>query len=233
MFARSCGLFLLLAILVGASGCATSTPARSSRIAALRSVSVGYTAPPVRDRSGAIAGRVARHGAGFALGQLGFIGGLIGLGVDIAEIAAPGSDSGSGAEISSSALQLLQDSGTSPLVLVAQSTEREILRRQLFALAQSNPDGMFDLKLRRLQLDSADSRGLDCRASLAVTARLRSRTGATLWKKDAAATSLRTRTWRAYQERPRLARAEFTALAANVARQLLEDFPSRGPVSTR
>jgi hypothetical protein len=195
----------------------------------MRSVSVGYSAPPVRDRSGAIAGRVLRHGAGFALGSLGYVGGLIGLGVDIAEISAPES----GSEISPAVLQLLRDAGASPLALVAQSAEREIVRRQLFALAQSNPDGVFDLKLRRLQLDSTDSRGLDCRASLAVTARLRSRTGATLWKKEAAATSVRTRTWRAYQEQPRLARGEFSALSATVARQLLEDFPSRGRVNSR
>ena len=94
----------------------------------------------------------------------------------------------------------------------------------MFALTKSNPDAVLDLELRRLQFESVDARGLNCRAALAVTARLQDRKGATLWKKDAAATSTRMRTSREYIEQPRLARADFDALAAAVSRQLLADF---------
>ena len=221
MVSKSLHFTLLLAAVAGLSGCATQTSARRSDLAAIHSVAVNYGAPAVRGRSGTIAGRVARHGAGLALGQLGIIGGLIGLGVDVAEISLPAGDE----KISYDALRLLQEQGTSPLALVAQHTEQEISRRRLFALARSNPDAVFDLKLNRVQLNSADSRGLTGRASLAVTARLRDRRGTTLWKKEAAATSGRTRTWRDYSEQPRLARGDFDSLAAAVSRQLLADFP--------
>ena len=221
MFSKSLHFTVLLGVAVALGGCATQTSAKRNDIATVRSVAVNYGSPVGSGRSSSIAGRVARHGAGFALGQLGLIGSLIGLGVDVVDVSTPASDG----KISGNALRLLQDAGTSPLALVAQHTEQEISRRRLFALARSNPDAVFDLELRRLQLDSADARGLNCRALLAVTARLRDRKGATLWKKDAAATSGRTRTWREYNEQPRLARADFDSLAALVSRQLLADFP--------
>ena len=220
MFSKSLHFPLLLCI-AALSGCATRTPANRKDLAAIRSVAENYGSPAVRGRSGNIAGTVARHGAGFALGQLGLIGSLIGLGVDVVGVSTPTSDG----KISGNALRLLDAAGTSPLALVAQRSEQEISRRRLFALARTNPDAVFDLELRRLQLDSADARGLNCRASLAVTARLRDRRGATLWQKDAAATSGRTRTWREYNEQPRFARADFDSLAALVSRQLLADFP--------
>ena len=221
MFSKSLHFPLLLCIAATLSGCATQTPANRKDVAGIRSVAVNYGSPAVRGRSGNIAGTVARHGAGFALGQLGLICSLIGLGVDVVDVSAPASDG----KISGNALRLLQDAGTSPLALVAQRTEQEISRRRLFALARSNPDAVFDLELRRLQLDPADARELYGRSSLAVTARLRDRQGVTLWKKDAAATSGRTRTWREYSEQPRLARGDFDALAAIVSRQLLAEFP--------
>lgn len=223
MFPKSLHLSSLLAATIGLGGCATQTPPNRSRLAGVRSVAVNYSALSgglADSTGGRVAGRVARHGAGFALGQLGFVGGLIGLAVDVADIATPSA----GEKISGTALRLLRDSGTEPLALVAQQTEREISRRRLFALSASNPDAIFNLELRRLQIDPVDSRALNYRTSLAVTARLVDRKGVTLWKKDAAATSGRARTWREYSEQPRLARADFDALAATVSRQLLADF---------
>lgn len=230
MFPHPLQFVVLLAIAVGVSGCATQTSSHRQAVAGIRSVAVTYESPKVPGRSGAIASRVARHGAGYALGQFGFIGGLVGLGWDIAEIATPSSGD---SEISPAALRLLYDAGASPLALVAQRTEQEILRQRLFALASANPDAVFDLKLRGLQFQSADSRGLDCRASLAVAASLHDRKGATLWRKEAAATSTRSRSWRACEEQPRLARGDFEALAAVVARQLLADFSSQSRTRAR
>ena len=108
---------------------------------------------------------MARHGAGFALGQagLGFVGGMIGLAVDVADIATPSGE----AKISAPALRLLRDAGTELLALVAQRTEQEISRRRLFALAKSNPDAVFNLELRRLHIDPVDARGLNHGAALA------------------------------------------------------------------
>ena len=223
MFQKSLHLTLLAGIVVGLSGCATQAPAKRGNLAGVRSVAVNYasTGGARGDSTGGrIAGRVARHGAGYALGQLGFIGGLIGLAVDVADIATPSAEP----KISAPALGVLRDAGAEPLALVAQQTEREISRRRLFALVKSNPDAVLDLELRRVQFEPVDSRGLNCRPALAVTARIMDRKGATLWKKDAAATSARARTSREYLEQPRLARADFDALAAVVSQKLLADF---------
>lgn len=226
MSRESLHLVLLLGAVIGLSGCATQTASNRTKLAGIRSVAVNY-ASQGREASdstgGRIAGRVARHGAGFALGQagLGFVGGIIGLAVDVADIATPSSEP----KVSGSAFRLLHDAGADPLTLVAQRTEQEISRRRLFALAKSNPDAVFDLELRKLQLDPVDGRNLNYRATLAVTARLQDRKGGTLWHKDAAATSIRSRSSREYSERPRLARDDFDGLAAAVSRQLLADFP--------
>ena len=223
MFRKSLHLSLLLATAVGLGGCAAQTPSNRGKLAGVRSVAVNYSAVSgglADSTGGRVAGRVARHGAGFALGQLGFVGGLIGLAVDVTDIVTPSA----GEKISGTALRLLRDSGTEPLALVARQTEREISRRRLFSLSGSNPDAVFNLELRRLQIDPVDSRALNYRASLAVTARLVDRKGGTLWRKDAAATSSRVRAWRDYSEQPRLVRADFDALAATVSHQLLADF---------
>ena len=176
MFPKSLHVSLLLAAAIGLGGCATQNPPNRSKLAGVRSVAVNYSALSgglADSTGGRVAGRVARHGAGFALGQLGFVGGLIGLAVDVADIATP-----SGPEkISANALRLLRDSGTEPLALVAQQTEREISRRRLFALSRSNPDAVFNLELRRIQIDPVDSQALNYRASLAVTVRLVNRPG--------------------------------------------------------
>ena len=225
MTRKSLQFSLLLATALGLGGCATQTPPNRGKLASVRSVAVNYSALSgglADSTGGRVAGRVARHGAGYALGQLGFVGGLIGLAVDVTDIVTPSG----GEKISGTALRLLRETGTEPLALVARETEREISRRRLFALSGSNPDAVFDLELRRLQIDPVDSRALNHRASLAVTARLVDRKGVTLWKKDAVATSVRAHTWRDYSEQPRLARADFDALAATVARQLLSEMRS-------
>lgn len=213
---------VLLAAVVAGSGCATQATSSRNRVSDVRSVAVTYAANAVPDSTGArVAGRVARHGAGFALGQLGIIGSVVGLAVDVVDVSRPARD----AKISSSAVRLLRDAGTEPLALVASRTEKEISRRRLFKLTGSNPDAVLDLELRELTLTSADNRDLTCRPSLAVTARMRSRSGSILWKKEAAATSGRVRLWRDCSERPQLVRADFEALSAAVARDLFADWP--------
>ncbi len=214
----------LLAAVSLVSGCATQTPADRSKLAGVRSVAVTY-APSATpgSRGGRVAGRVARHGAGFALGYLGIVGSVVGLAVDVVDVSLPARE----AQISPAAIRLLQDAGTEPLALVATRSEQEIARRRLFTLTSSNPDAVLDLDLREITLKSADNRNLLCRASLGVTARLRSRSGATLWKKEASATSGRVRPWRDCTENPRLVRADFDSLAAVVSRQLFADLPAR------
>ena len=226
MKSKSPRFFVLLAAGSILNGCATqtSTPANRSKLANVRSVAVNYASVGGgrgNSTGGRVAGRVARHGAGYALGQLGFVGGLIGLAVDVVDIATPSTGD---TKISTPALNLLREAGTEPLALVAQQTEREIARRRTFALSNANPDAILNLELRRLQIDPVDSRGLNHRATLAVNARLVDRKGGTLWQKSAAATSARVRSAREYNEQPRLARADFDALAAVIARQLLADF---------
>lgn len=224
MFRQSLQNAILLAALVAASGCATPAPANRNRLAGMRSVAVTYAPSATPDSTGnRVAGQVARHGAGFALGQLGIIGSVVGLAVDVVDVSRPARE----AKISSSTIRLLRDAGTEPLALVASRTEQEISRRRLFAITRANPDAVLDLDLRELALQPADNRNLLCRASLGITARLRDRSGATLWKKEASATSGRVRPWRDYAEQPRLARADFDALAAAVSRQLFADFPAR------
>ena len=226
MFREALHPFVLLGMAIGLSGCATPTPANRNKLAGIHSVAVNYESQgrgASDSTGGRIAGRVARHGAGFALGQagLGFVGGIIGLAVDVADIATPSSEP----KVSGSARRLLHVAGADPLSLVAQRTEQEISRRRLFALGKSNPDAVFNLELRQLKLDPVDARNLSYRATLAVTARLLDRKGAVLWSKDAAATSVRAQSSREYSERPRLARDDFDGLAAVVSRQLLADFP--------
>lgn len=221
MFRPSFQIALALAVLLAASGCATPTPTSRGKLAGVRSVAVTYAPGATPDSAGnRVAGRVARHGAGFALGQLGLIGSVVGLAVDVVDVSRPARE----AKISSSTIRLLRDAGTEPLALVATRSEQEISRRRLFAITRANPDAVLDLDLRELALSPADNRNLLCRASLGVTARLRDRSGATLWKKEASATSGRVRPWRDYAEQPRLVRADFDALAAVVARQLFADF---------
>ena len=214
-------ILLPLALAIATSGCATQTPINRNKLARVQSVAVRYapSAPPASTGS-RVAGRVARHGAGYALGYLGVVGGLVGLAVDVVDISRPARE----AKISPTALRLLSDAGADPLALVANRTEQEISRRRLFALSNANPDAVLELELREIGLKSADNRDLLCRASLAVTARLRDRSGGTLWRKDAAATSGRTRLWRDCAEKPRLVRADFDALASVVSRQLLAEF---------
>lgn len=213
----------LLAALVATGGCAT--PNRS-RLAGVRTVAVTYAQGATPDSTGSrVAGRVARHGAGFALGQLGVIGSVVGLAVDVVDVSRPARE----AKISASAVRLLREAGAEPLALVATRTEQEISRRRLFTLTRANPDAVLDLDLREFTLQPADRRDLLCRASLGITARLRDRSGSTLWKKEASATSGRVRAWRDCAEKPALVRADFDALAAVVARQLFTDFPPAAP----
>ena len=222
MFPMSLRFPLLLAAIAGMSGCATQTPSDRSRLGNVHSVAVTYPPGATPDSTGGrVAGRVARHGAGFALGQLGFVGGLLGLAVDVVDVSRPARE----AKVSSTALRLLHDAGTEPLALVASRTEQEIARRRLFTLSRSNPDAVLDLELRELALKPADNRDLLCRATLAVTARLRDRSGTTLWRKEASATSGRVRHCRDYSEQPRLVRTDFDALAGVLSRQLFADFP--------
>ncbi len=215
-------ILIPLALAIAMGGCATQTPANRSKLAGVQSVAVTYapSAPPT-STGGRVAGRVARHGAGYALGYLGVVGGLVGLAVDVVDISRPARE----AKLSPTALRLLSDAGADPLALVANRTEQEISRRRLFALTNSNPDAVLELELREIGLKSADNRDLLCRASIAVTARLRDRSGGTLWRKDAAATSAGARLWRDCVEKPRLVRADFDALASVVSRQLLAEFP--------
>ena len=211
---------LLLAILALTSGCATPSTAGRGRLANVHTVAVTYAPAATPDSTGSrVAGRVARHGAGYALGSLGIIGSVVGLAVDVVDVSRPARE----ARISPVALQLLHAAGTEPLALVAARTEQEISRRRLFALTRANPDAVLDLDLREISLKSADNRNLLCRASLGVTARLRDRSGTTLWKKEASATSARVRPWRDCTEQPRLVKADFDALAANISRQLFAD----------
>ena len=212
---------LVLAVLAMTSGCATQTTADRSRLTSVRSVAVTYAPGATPDSAGSrVAGRVARHGAGYALGYLGIVGSVVGLAVDVVDVSRPARE----ARISPVALQLLREAGTEPLALVATRTEQEIARRRLFAVTRANPDAVLDLDLREISLQSADNRNLLCRASLGVTARLRDRSGTTLWKKEASATSGRVRPWRDCTEQPRLVKADFDALAAIVSRQLFAGF---------
>ena len=217
---------LALALLTLTSGCATQSTASRGRLASVRSVAVTYAPSATPDSAGSrVAGRVARHGAGYALGYLGIVGSVVGLAVDVVDVSRPARE----ARISPVALRLLRDAGTEPLALVAARTEQEISRRRLFALSRGNPDAVLDLDLREISLKSADNRNLLCRASLGITARLRDRSGATLWKKEASATSGRVRPWRDCTEQPRLVKADFDALAAVVSRQLFVDFSTASP----
>lgn len=212
----------LLAVIALTSGCETQTPANRGRLASIHSVAVNYAQGAVPESTGGrVAGRVARHGAGLALGQLGIIGGLVGLAVDVVDVSRPARE----ARISPVALRLLSDAGTDPLALTASRAEQEISRRRLFSLTRSNPDGVLELELRELTLKSADNRDLLSRPTLAVTARMRDRSGATVWHKDASATSARVRPWRDYSENPRLVRSDVDGLAAIVSRQLFAEFP--------
>ena len=211
----------LFAVIALFSGCATQTTASRGRLANVRSIAVTYAPSATPDSAGSrVAGRVARHGAGYALGYLGIVGSVVGLAVDVVDVSRPARE----ARISPVALRLLRDAGTEPLALVAARTEQEISRRRLFALSRANPDAVLDLDLREVSLNSADQRKLLCRASLGVTARLRDRAGATLWKKEASATSGRVRPWRDCTEQPRLVKADFDSLAAVVSRQLFAEF---------
>jgi hypothetical protein len=222
MYSKRLPSLVLAALVIASSGCATQSPTNRRQAANVRTVAVTYAPVVTQTSTGSrVAGRVARHGAGFALGQLGFVGGIVGLAVDVVDISRPSRE----ARISSTALQLLGQAGADPLALTAARTEKEIARRRLFVLANSNPDAVLDLELREVALKSADNRDLLCRATLGVTARLRSRSGSTLWKKESSATSGRVRLWRDYTEQPRLVRTDFDALAAAVSRQLLADFP--------
>ena len=224
MFPKIFQFALIITSVIASGGCATQSPANRSQLAKVRTVAVTYApVAPQTSTGNRVAGRVARHGAGFALGQLGFVGGIVGLAVDVVDISRPARE----AKISSTALQLLGKTGTDPLALTAARTEKEIARRRIFSLANSNPDAVIDLELREVSLKSADNRDLLCRATLGVTARLHSRSGATLWQKDASATSGRVRLWRDYSEQPRLVRADFDTLAGFVSRQLFADFPAR------
>ena len=208
-------LTALLAAVVATGGCASQTTSNRSRLAGVRTVAVTYASNAATDSTGSrVAGRVARHGAGYALGYLGIIGSAIGLAVDVVDVALPSGE----AKVSPTAIRLLRDAGTEPLALVATRSEQEIARRHLFTLTRSNPDAVLDLELRDVSLKSADNRNLLCRASLGVTARLRSRSGSTLWKKEAAATSGRVRPWRDCTEQPRLVKADFDSLATTVSR---------------
>ena len=210
---------LLLAASLAVSGCATRSNADRGRFSHIRTVAVTYAPSALPDSAGSrVAGRIARHGAGFALGQLGFIGGILGLAVDVADVSLPSRP----AKESSMAVRLLHASGTDALTLVARRTEREIARRRLFALSRSSPDAVIDLELRELTLNSADNRNLLCRATMSVSARLRSQSGATLWQSEATATSGRVRAWRDYEEQPHLARLDYDELATIVSRRLLE-----------
>lgn len=223
MFAKLIQPILLLAAILTAGGCATQTPASRGRLAGIQSVAVTYAPSAAHSSTGSrVAGRVARHGAGFALGQLGFVGGIVGLAVDVVDISRPSRE----AKISGSTLRILQDAGAEPLALVARRTEQEISRQRLFTVRSANPDAVLDLELRELTLKSADNRDLLCRSSLGVAARLRDRSGQTLWKKEASATSARTRLWRDCSERPRMVRGDFDELADVVSRKLLSDFPT-------
>ncbi len=214
----------LLAAIALASGCTSQTPASRRQLASVHSVAVTYAPSATPDSTGSrVAGRVARHGAGFALGYLGIVGSVVGLAVDVVDVSLPERE----AKISPTAIRLLRDAGTEPLALVAARSEQEIAHRRLFALTRTNPDAVLDLELREITLKSADNRNLLCRASLGVTARLRSRSGATLWKKEVSATSGRVRPWRDCTENPRLVRADFDSLATIVLRQLFADLPAR------
>ena len=218
---------LALALLAMTSGCATQTTASRGRLANVRSVAVTYAPSATPDSTGSrVAGRVARHGAGYALGYLGIVGSVVGLAVDVVDVSRPAREE----RISPVALRLLRDAGTEPLALVAARSEQEIARRRLFALSRSNPDAVLDLDLREISLKSADNRNLLCRASLGVTARLRDRSGTTLWKKEASAIASRVRPWRDCSEQPRLVKADFDALAAVVSRQLFAEFQPVPPL---
>ena len=212
---------LLLAVLAMTSGCASQTTTSRGRLANVRSVAVTYAPNATPDSAGRrVAGRVARHGTGYALGYLGIVGSVVGLAVDVVDVSRPARE----ARISPDALRLLHEAGTEPLALVAARSEQEISRRRLFTLTRANPDAVLDLDLREISLAAADHRNLLCRASLGVSARLRDRAGATLWKKEASATSGRVRPWRDCTEHPRLVKDDFDALAAAVSRQLFAGF---------
>lgn len=224
MFHPSLQIALAFAVIVAAGGCATQTPASRGKLAGVRSVAVTYAPTATPDSAGGRAARrVARHGAGVALGQLGIIGSFVGLAVDVVDVSRPARE----AKISESTIRLLRESGSEPLALVATRSEQEISRRRLFAITRADPDAVLDLDLRELALHPADHRNLLCRASLGVTARLRDRAGTTLWKKEASATSGRVRPWRDYAKQSRLVRADFDELAKVVSRQLFADFPAR------
>lgn len=217
---------LLLAASLAFSGCATRSNTDRGRFSHIRTVAVTYVPSALPDSAGSrVAGRVARHGAGFALGQLGFIGGIVGLAVDVADVALPSRP----AKESSVAVRLLHASGTDALALVARRAEREIARRRLFALSRSDPDAVIELGLRELTLNSADNRNLLCRATIAVSARLRSQSGATLWQSEATATSGHVRPWRDYEEQPHLARLDYDELATIVSRRLFEKLEPEQP----
>lgn len=217
---------LLLAATIAASGCATRSNTDRGRFSHIRTVAVTYAPSGLPDSAGnRVAGRVARHGAGFALGQLGFIGSIVGLAVDVADVSLPSR----AAKESSMAVRLLHASGTDALALVARRTEREIARRRLFALSRSNPDAVIDLELRELTLNSADNRNLLCRATISVAARLRSQSGATLWQSEATATSGHVRAWRDYEEQPHLARSDYDELATIVSQRLFVELVPAQP----
>ena len=221
MFQQLFKSLLILTIAAGFSGCANTGTTSRGRLAGVHSVAVNYadTSPRPRSstRGGRVAGEVARQGAGVALGflGLGYVGSLVG----IARVAA----SPDGSEFATDATGLLLSAGTDPLTLLASHTEREIARHRRLTLSRSNPDAVMDFQLRTVRLESVDNRNLYFRATFAATGRLRDRQGATIWKKDAVATSTRTRTWREFSENPRHARADFDALAASIARQLSAD----------
>ena len=146
MFPR---LILLLSLIAGLPGCATQSTSGRGRLANVHTVAVNHAPAPRRAESsgGRVAGIVARHGVGYALGfaGLGFVSDLVGIAT---EVAGPsGGDDGAGP-----ALQLLNDSRTDPLQLVAQRTERRIAARRLFTLTERNPDAVFDFQLRRANL---------------------------------------------------------------------------------
>jgi hypothetical protein len=188
-------------------------------------VAFNYATPAGGDSSGSRAkpfvDRAVREGVSIGLGalQLGLVGGLAWDAVDLSTSAGKSGK----AEISREVLNVLQEAKTDPGWLVAHRTEQEMARRRLFVVTQANPDAVCDFEVRRATMVPVDKLALNFRPALSVRARLRDRTGATLWSKEASATAVMGRTWQEYREHPQRLRGDFDVLAASVARKFADD----------
>ena len=217
--------FGFLALALSLAGCAQRDTVNRRGLAAVRRVAVNYATPAGAEASGSRAkpfvDHAMRQGVSIGLGalNLGLVGGLV---WDAIDLSTPGANSGK-ADVSREVLAVLREAKTDPAWLVAQRTEQEIARRRLFAVTRANPDAVCDFEVRRAAMAPVDKLGLAFRPVLTVRARLRDRTGATLWSKEASATAAAARSWQEYRERPQRLRGDFDALAASIARQLVDD----------